>query len=199
MQINIDKKTGLLLSIIAALVLVIAFISFGSQEDEHNGRHEMGMQNKDMKKFAISGSDQMFLQMMIPHHEQAVEMSELAIAKSNNAEILKLATQIKDAQSAEIILMKSWLKDAQMSEHMGHDMDHGMAGMMSPEEMASLKGATGKEFDNSFLTSMIAHHEGALHMIMMISDSNDPNLQRLYTNIAKTQSEEITLMKKLLS
>ena len=198
MQINIDKKTGAFLAIIAALVLVIAFISFGSGRGGHDGKHGMGMHGGDKKKSSMNGSDQMFLQMMIPHHEQAIEMSDLALAKSKNSEVLKLAQQIKDAQSAEIVSMKSWLQDAGASEDMGHEMDHGMGGMMTAEELASLKSATGKEFDRQFLTSMIAHHEGALHMVMMIKDSEDSNLRTLYQNIVKTQSDEIEWMKRVL-
>jgi uncharacterized protein (DUF305 family) len=198
MQINIDKKTGAFLAIIAALVLVIAFISFGSGRGGHDGKHDMGMHGGDEKNSSMNGSDQMFLQMMIPHHEQAIEMSDLALAISKNSEVLKLAQQIKAAQSAEIVSMKSWLQDAGMSEDMGHEMDHGMGGMMTAEELASLKSATGKEFDRQFLTSMIAHHEGALHMVMMIKDSEDSNLRTLYQNIVKTQTEEIEWMKRVL-
>lgn len=198
MQINIDKKTGAFLAIIAALVLVIAFISFGSGRGGHDGKHGMGMHGGDKKKSSMNGSDQMFLQMMIPHHEQAIEMSDLALAKSKNSEVLKLAQQIKDAQSAEIVSMKSWLQDAGASEDMGHEMDHGMGGMMTAEELASLKSAIGKEFDRQFLTSMIAHHEGALHMVMMIKDSEDSNLRTLYKNIVKTQGDEIEWMKRVL-
>ncbi len=198
MQINIDKKTGAFLAIIAALVLVIVFISFGSGRGGHDGKHDMGMHGGDKKKSSMNGSDQMFLQMMIPHHEQAIEMSDLALAKSKNSEVLKLAQQIKDAQSAEIVSMKSWLQDAGVSEDMGHEMDHGMGGMMTAEELASLKSANGKEFDRQFLTSMIAHHEGALHMVMMIKDSEDSNLRTLYQNIVKTQSDEIEWMKRVL-
>jgi uncharacterized protein (DUF305 family) len=198
MQINIDKKTGAFLAIIAALVLVIAFISFGSGRGGHDGKHDMGMHGGDEKNSSMNGSDQMFLQMMIPHHEQAIEMSDLALAISKNSEVLKLAEQIKAAQSAEIVSMKSWLQDAGMSEDMGHEMDHGMGGMMTAEELASLKSATGKEFDRQFLTSMIAHHEGALHMVMMIKDSEDSNLRTLYQNIVKTQTEEIEWMKRVL-
>ena len=198
MQINIDKKTGAFLAIIAALILVIAFISFGSNRGGHNGKHDMGMHDKSGKNTSLNGSDQMFLQMMIPHHEQAIEMSDLALTKSKKPDILKLAQQIKDAQSSEIVLMKSWLQENGLSEDMGHEMDHGMGGMMTAEELYSLKSATGKEFDKQFLTSMIAHHEGALHMVMMIKDSEDPNLRTLYQNIVKTQSDEIEWMKRVL-
>ena len=198
MQINIDKKTGVFLVIIAALVLVIAFLSFGSARGGHDGKHHMGMHGGDKKNVKLNGSDQMFLQMMIPHHEQAVEMSDLALAKSKNPEVLKLAKQIKDAQSAEITSMRSWLQDSNMSEHMDHEMDHSMGGMLTSEELNSLKSKAGREFDKLFLTSMIAHHEGALHMVMMIQDSGDPKLRTLYENIVKTQSAELELMKTLL-
>ena len=198
MQINIDKKSGTFIAIIAVLLLVIAFMSFGNGRGDHGSRDDMGMHHDDDKNSMLNGSDQMFLQMMIPHHEQAVEMSDMALAKSKNPEILKLAQQIKDEQSSEIISMKSWLEGAGMSEHMGHDMDHGMGGMLTPEDMQTLKAATSKEFDKLFLTSMIAHHEGALHMVMMIKDSEDPKIRTLYENIVKTQSAELELMKTLL-
>jgi uncharacterized protein (DUF305 family) len=199
MQINIDKKSGIFIAVIAALVLVIAVMEIAPGRDGrggYSGMHDMGM-NKDGASSKLNGSDQMFLQMMIPHHEQAVEMSNLALTRSKNAEVLKLAQQIKDAQSAEIISMKSWLKDANMSEHMGHDMDHGMGGMMSEDEMSALTSASGSSFDTLFLKGMIAHHEGALHMVLMIQDSMDQNLRTLGENIIRTQSAEIELMKKI--
>ncbi|CAB4754002.1 MAG: DUF305 domain-containing protein [Actinobacteria bacterium] len=201
MQINIDKKSGIFVAIIAALLVVIAAISFSSGRGEHSGMHDMGMHEgneKDSDKPAMYGSDQMFLQMMIPHHEQAIQMSEFALTRSKNAEVLKLSQQIKDGQSAELIQMKSWLADAGVSADMGHEMDHGMGGMMSDEDMSTLESSTDAAFDKFFLTSMIAHHEGALHMVLMIKDSNDPQLVELGHNIMKTQSAEIEWMKKIL-
>ncbi|CAB5030232.1 unannotated protein [freshwater metagenome] len=200
-QINIDKKSGIFIAIIAALLVVIAAISFTSGRGEHSGMHDMGMHEgneKDSDKPAMYGSDQMFLQMMIPHHEQAIQMSEIALTNTKNPEVLKLAQQIKDGQSAEVIPMKSWLADAGVSADMGHEMDHGMGGMMSDEDMSALESSTGAAFDKFFLTSMIAHHEGALHMVLMIQDSKDSNLLTLHENIMKTQSAEIEWMKKIL-
>lgn len=199
MQINIDKKSGIFITIIAALLVVIAAISLNSRDDGFFGMRGMGMHDGDRNernenRSALNGSDEMFLQMMIPHHEQAVEMSNLALAKSKNPEVLKLAQQIKDGQSAEIIQMKSWLGNAAMPGEMGHDM----GGMMGPEDMTALQSATGTAFDKLFLTSMIAHHEGALHMVLMIKDSSDPKLLTLRDNIIKTQSAELETMKKLL-
>ena len=203
MQINIDKKSGIFITIIAALLVVIAAISLNSRHDGFFGMRGMGMHDGDRNernenRSAMNGSDEMFLQMMIPHHEQAVEMSNLALAKSKNPEVLKLAQQIKDGQSAEIIQMNSWLDNAGMPADMGHEMGHDMGGMMGPEDMTTLQSATGTAFDKLFLNSMIAHHEGALHMVLMIKDSNDPKLLTLRDNIIKTQSAELETMKKLL-
>jgi len=202
-QINIDKKSGIFIAIIAALLVVIAAISINSRHDGFFGMRGMGMhdgesndQNKNRP--AIYGPDQMFLQMMIPHHEQAIQMSELALTRSKNPEVLKLAQQIKDGQSAEVKQMKSWLADAGVSADMGHEMDHGMGGMMTDADMAALESSTGAAFDKLFLTSMIAHHEGALHMVLMIQDSRDSNLLTLHDDIIKTQSAEVEWMKKLL-
>ena len=200
MQINIDKKSGIFIAVIAALLVIIAAITINpgrSGDRDHSGMHDKGMKN-DTAISKINGSDQMFLQMMIPHHEQAIEMSDLALARSKNSEVLKLAQQIKSAQSAEIIQMKSWLDGAGMSADMGHEMDHGMGGMMGEDEMSALESATGAAFDKLFLAGMIAHHEGALHMVMMIQDSSDPQLRTLHDNIIKTQSAEIEWMKKIL-
>ena len=199
MQINIDKKSGIFIAIIAALLVVIAFFAINPGRDSHNdhdGMHGMGMHD-ETSNAKMNGSDQMFLQMMIPHHEQAVEMSDLALTRSKNLEILKLAKQIKDGQSAEITQMKSWLDSAGASADMGHEMDHGMGGMMSDDQLSALKAASGSAFDKLFLSSMIAHHEGALHMVMMIQDSSDPKLLTLHDNIIKAQSAEIEWMKKI--
>jgi len=76
-------------------------------------------------------------------------------------------------------------------------MDHGMGGMLTAEDMSALKSAKSAAFDKLFLAGMIAHHEGALHMVMMIQDSMDPNLRTLHDNIVKSQSAEIEWMKKI--
>jgi uncharacterized protein (DUF305 family) len=140
----------------------------------------------------------MFLQMMIPHHEQAVVMSDLALSTSKDPEVLKLAKQIKDAQAPEIIKMQGWLADAGLSEDPGHSMGDEMGGMLSDSELSVLKGSTGKAFDKLFLAGMIAHHEGAIHMVMMIEDSSNSDISNLGQEIIKSQSAEIELMKKIL-
>jgi uncharacterized protein (DUF305 family) len=199
-QINIDKKTGILLSIIAALLISVVLIASGGMSDSDSDNDDMGMMggHGHNSNSQMVGSDAMFLQMMIPHHEQAVVMSDLALSISKDAEVLKLAKQIKDAQAPEIIKMQGWLSDAGLSEDPGHSMGDGMGGMLSDSELSALKRSTGKAFDKLFLAGMIAHHEGAIHMVMMIENSQDSDVNRLGQDIVKSQTAEIELMKELL-
>ena len=200
MQINIDKKTGILLSIIAALLISVVLIASGGMRDSDSDNDDMGMMggHGHNSNSQMVGSDAMFLQMMIPHHEQAVVMSDLALSISKDAEVLKLAKQIKDAQAPEIIKMQGWLSDAGLSEDPGHSMGNGMGGMLSDSDLSALKGSTGKAFDKLFLAGMIAHHEGAIDMVMMIENSQDSDVKRLGQDIVKSQTAEIELMKELL-
>jgi len=199
-QINIDKKTGILLSIIAALLISIMLIASGGMRDSDSDNDHMGMMNGHghNSNTQMVGSDAMFLQMMIPHHEQAVVMSDLALSTSKDVDVLKLAKQIKDAQAPEIIKMQVWLSDAGLIQDPGHSMGDGMGGMLSDSEISTLKGSTGKAFDKLFLTGMIAHHEGAIHMVMMIENSPDNDVNKLGQAIVKSQTAEIELMKKIL-
>ena len=201
MQINIDKKTGILLSIIGALLISIVLVTSGGMRDSDSDNDEMGMMggHGHNSNSQMVGSDAMFLQMMIPHHEQAVVMSDLALSISKDAEVLKLAKQIKDAQAPEIIKMQGWLSDAGLSEDPGHSMGDGMGGMLSDSELSALKVSTGKAFDKLFLAGMIAHHEGAIHMVMMIENSPNSEIKNLGQAIIKSQSAEIDLMKELLN
>ena len=200
MQINIDKKTGILLSIIAALLISVVLIASGGMKDSDSDNDDIGMMggHGHSSNSQMVGSDAMFLQMMIPHHEQAVVMSDLALSTSKDAEVLKLAKQIKDAQAPEIIKMQGWLADAGLTEDPGHSMGDGMGGMLSDSDLSALKGSTGKAFDKLFLAGMIAHHEGAINMVMMIEDSSNSDISNLGQEIVKSQAAEIGLMKELL-
>jgi uncharacterized protein (DUF305 family) len=199
-QINIDKKTGILLSIIGALLISVVLIASGGMRDSDSDNDDMGMMggHGHNSNSQMVGSDAMFLQMMIPHHEQAVVMSDLALSTSKDADVLKLAKQIRDAQAPEIIKMQGWLSDAGLSEDPGHSMGNGMGGMLSDSDLSALKGSTGKAFDKLFLAGMIAHHEGAIDMVMMIENSQDSDVKRLGQDIVKSQTAEIELMKELL-
>ena len=152
--------------------------------------HAKSLQNLGMNEI-------MFAQMMIPHHEQAISMSATALKKSRNQEILKLSRQIKSLQSSETSQLTYWLKATDSSMTMDHDMK--MSGMLSAKELASLKRLTGTQFDRTFLQLMIKHHQGALEMLDLISDSKNVEAKALAKAIKSAQSKEIDSMKLLLT
>ena len=154
-----------------------------------------GCATGDSSNTSFSADDQMFAAMMIPHHEQAIQMSELALLNTTNPEILALATEIKAAQGPEIEQMKSW-GSSKMGSHAGHMMDEGM---LTDDEMAQLKEARGAEFDRLFLEGMIKHHQGAIQMADMIIDSVNEEEALLGKNIVDSQSAEIDRMRQLLT
>ena len=141
----------------------------------------------------FSPTDIAFAEMMIPHHEQAIEMSELALMNSTNPEVLELAQEIKSSQAPEIELMASW-SGVKSSTHAGHSMD----GMLSEDELNALRAATGAEFDRLFLQGMIKHHQGAIEMAMDVKNSNSVVVADLSAAIVKQQEIEITRMEELL-
>jgi uncharacterized protein (DUF305 family) len=151
--------------------------------------HAKSLQNLGMNEI-------MFAQMMIPHHEQAISMSETALKKSRNQAILKLSNQIKSLQGTEKSQLAYWLKATDSSMTMDHDMQ--MSGMLTTKELASLKRLTGTQFDRAFLQLMIKHHQGAIEMLDLISDSKNMEAKALAKAINSAQSKEITSMKLLL-
>ena len=194
MQINIDKKTGVFLGIIA--LLVAALVSVSANRNDGDGFMGMGMHNNSSTS-NFTGADIMFLQMMIPHHQQAVDISNLALKTSKDAELLALAKTIRDAQAAEIIQMKAWLNDAGAGTDMGHSMD-GMGGMLNDAELSAISAETGSKFDILWLKGMIGHHDGAIHMTTMISDAQNSEIKSFGENVVKDQSAQITQMKAML-
>ena len=106
---------------------------------------------------------------MIPHHEQAIEMAEIAQdpARQAGPEVLDLAARVKAAQDPEIATMTGWLtawgQPVEMDTSDGHDMSS-MTGMMSAEDMDAMATMTGPDFDDMWLTMMIEHHQGAIEM-----------------------------------
>jgi len=140
-----------------------------------------------------SSDDIAFAEMMIPHHEQAIEMSEIAFLNTTNPDVLKLAQEIKDAQSPEIELMMSWT-GVKTSTHAGHMMD----GMLSQSELSDLRKEKDKEFDRLFLEGMIKHHEGAIEMAQDVAASKNKEVADLSASIINAQELEIAKMKELL-
>lgn len=167
--------------------------------------------SSEVNEAGFSQRDLMFAEMMIPHHEQAVEMSQLAASRTSNAEVLSLAKQIEAAQAPEITQMQSWIDSSGASAGsdggmgMGLEgmdpMDHGMGmgGMLTDEQMTALENASGAEFEKLYLEGMIQHHEGAISMARMVTNSNNAEAKKLGDAIVKTQTAEIEKMQQMLA
>lgn len=166
-----------------------------------------GMDGHDTSSSASSTSvaagragDVMFAQMMIPHHEQAVEMAEIALGKTDaSSQVRELATAIKQAQDPEIQTMAGWLEKWGAATPMG-GMDHGGtgSGMMSDADMEALEQASGAAFDEKWVSMMIAHHEGAIDMAQdVLATTDDSQVKALADAIIKAQTEEITKMRAM--
>ncbi len=164
----------------------------------------------------IAQKDIEFMQGMIHHHAQAVEMTALIAERSSNAEIALLGERITKSQTDEMEFMKRWLsargepaeaKSAKVShDHSGH-AGHGaaqplMPGMLSEKQMADLRAAKAGEFDRLFLAGMIQHHEGALVMVADLFDTagtgQDGELFNFATDVDTSQRAEIDIMRNML-
>ncbi len=200
MQINIDRKTGVLLGVIVLLAAAVVSLSINRSDSNGMGNSSghMGHGSSSSSNANYTGADIMFLQMMIPHHQQAIDISNLAMKASQDTELIELAKIIARDQAAEIKQMKAWLKDAGASEDMGHAM-HDMGGMLNDDELAALSAATGKEFDILWLKGMTEHHDGAIHMTQMIEDARNAEIKAFGTKVIKDQSKQIDQMKKMLA
>jgi len=169
---------------------------------DHSMMNDNGSKTESVVTDEFGTVDIMFAQMMIPHHEQAIEMSTLAETRTTNPEVLALAAKIKAAQTPEIEQMKAWLGVSGSSDmdRMGHDMDHGMnqMGMLDEAQMSALAATNGATFDALYLEGMIAHHLGAIDMAQMILSSANPEVKKLGENIVSSQRAEIDQMRKLL-
>ncbi|MFE6227858.1 DUF305 domain-containing protein [Streptomyces sp. NPDC057854] len=145
----------------------------------------------------FNDADVMFAQMMIPHHEQALEMAKLADGRAEDDGIKKIVAAVEKAQDPEIQKMKAWLKGWGKPESAG--AGHAMAGMMSEQDMKKLAAAKGKDFDRTFAELMIAHHEGAVEMAKD-EEKNGANAEAkaLAAEVVRAQTAEIAELRKIL-
>ncbi|GGT72877.1 DUF305 domain-containing protein [Streptomyces lateritius] len=147
---------------------------------------------------AFNDADVTFAQLMIPHHQQALEMARLADGRAEDTEIKRLVVDIEKAQGPEIEKMKTWLKSWGRPESAGHN-GHAMAGMMSEQDMKALAAAKGSAFDRKFAELMIAHHEGAVEMAEAErKNGRDETAKKLADDVVRTQSAEVAQLRKIL-
>ena len=187
------KKTGAVILSSFATIALLAGCTAAAEDTPHMDHGDHSDHSDTME--SMGESETMFATMMIPHHQQAIDMSELALANSSNADVKKLAQQIIDAQAHEIEQMQSWI------DGHGHEVhgDHDMMGMASEEDLARLKTLKSPEFDELFLNLMIVHHEGALDMVSMLDGTDKAEAKELAQHIVEVQKAEIELMNRLLA
>ncbi len=161
---------------------------------------------------AVSAADVEFMQGMIMHHTQAIEMTALIQSHTENKELRSLGARISSSQSDEIKFMRRWLAargkatSMTMPEMPGMDMSPEpvplMPGMLSSEQMDALRKAQGSKFDHLFLTGMIQHHDGALTMVKDLFDTagagQDAEIFDFATDADNTQRAEIGIMQTML-
>ena len=165
----------------------------------------------------VSQADVQFMQGMIMHHAQAVEMTALIESHTENKDVRSLGARISRSQSDEIKFMKRWLasrgqpisqamtdmRHMHMShENMSHESMALMPGMLTSEQMEALRKAKGEEFDHLFLTGMIQHHGGALTMVKDLFDAagagQEAELFNFVTDVDSGQRAEIRIMQSML-
>ena len=156
---------------------------------------------------SYSPADARFMQDMIPHHHQAIEMAALVADRTNRPELIDVAGRIDASQADEIEFMQQWLRERgehvpEPTEHDAMHTSHAMAGMATPEQMSELAASKGIDFDRLFLKLMITHHEGAVTMVEELlkqpGAAYDPALFEFTTDVTNDQTAEIEKMNALL-
>ncbi|MFC7327632.1 DUF305 domain-containing protein [Marinactinospora rubrisoli] len=183
--------------LLAPVALVTAVFLAGCGTGDEAPAAEPTPATEEQSGAEHNDADVMFAQMMIPHHEQAVQMAGLAEERAGE-EVRELATEIEAAQGPEIeqltAMLESWGEEPE-----GGSMDHGMPGMMSEDDMAALESASGDEFDERFLEMMIAHHEGAIEMAQTeIDEGANADAIALAEQVVSAQESEIEQMTAML-
>ncbi|KAB2944348.1 MAG: hypothetical protein MPEBLZ_00895 [Candidatus Methanoperedens nitroreducens] len=187
-----EKKTlgilGIVLIVagIAGLVLISGNSPYTNRWIGHSGMMGDGM---------MGDMDRTFIEQMIPHHEDAVLMADLALQKAEHEELKQLAADIKTAQNREISDMRSWYKSWYGTEVPQNSMGMGRGMMSEDADIERLKNAS--PFDKEFIEQMIPHHQMAVMMAqMMLQASDRDEIRTLAQNIITSQSREITQMRE---
>jgi uncharacterized protein (DUF305 family) len=196
-----------LLALLLAGVLLAACGGDGNDESSRSSGSSSGG-SSESSEAEFNDADVTFVQGMIPHHEQAVEMAELASTQAEGDDVKDLAARIEEAQGPEIATMEGWLEEWDVERSGGEmggmdDGDEGDVemggGRMSEDEMSALEEAEGAEFDEMFLTMMVEHHEGAVEMAETeIDEGQNTDAIALARDIIEAQEAEIEEMNGLL-
>jgi uncharacterized protein (DUF305 family) len=199
--------TARLTRLAAALVAgVLTLTACGDGDDAGHssmGSNDTSASAESSAEADFSDADVTFAAGMIPHHQSAIDMAQVAEGRAADPRVLDLAARIEAAQGPEIEILSGWLDQwgADGESEMDHGgMDHGSGGMMSEQDMQALMNATGAEFDRLFLTQMIAHHTGAVEMAQAeLSEGSNTDALAMAESIRDSQSAEIAEMEQLLA
>ncbi|MBF6228671.1 DUF305 domain-containing protein [Nocardia abscessus] len=189
--------------IVAAATIALVGCGDGDDQDGTAGTTTLGETmpaTTPQTPTDYNDADATFLQMMYPHHAQAVQMADLVPSRSQNQQVLDLAVAIKAAQELEMAqistLLQQFGKPAPAANHGGMP---GMPGMMSPESMGSLQSMSGSEFDRMWLSMMIEHHRGAIEMAQTeLANGKNSEARKLAETVISTQQSEIDKMQRML-
>ena len=194
-----DESGALVMPINRAITTIfIAIMALSQSACASTGTKDSMHNHASQAAGDLSSEDVMFLQMMIPHHQQAIDISDLALTKSADSELLALAKNIRDEQAAEIVTMKAWLDAAGADLEMDHGASHSMNGMLSDSELAALDKATGKSFDVLWLKAMTGHHTGAIDMATMIENAKSAEIKSFSEGIVASQSAQNKAMAAMI-
>lgn len=195
-------RTRFLIAAVAATALTVAGCSDDSTTATETTTSAAASTSASTRT-DFNAADVTFLQMMYPHHAQAVDMAKMVPSRTQNPQLLALAAAVEAAQAPEMqqitTLLESFGQPApNAGEHGGHG-GHDMPGMMSPEQMTALENATGAEFDRQWMQMMIEHHIGAIDMAnTVLAEGVNPDTKALATSIVAAQQAEIDQMRQML-
>lgn len=178
---GLKRRYFLGLTVVIIAVLAVTGISgLNDPSGESDGSNE------------FNRNDVMFMNMMIVHHDQAIQMAELSENRTQNENILELSENISEAQTRENEQMKAWMNELGFS----YGNHHRMAGMVTSEEMQELRDSNGSEFNELFAELMIQHHQGGIAMAENFRDSGqNQDLRAMQQNMINAQTREIELMR----
>lgn len=197
------KKALLALTALIALTVILAGCAEVSDDRKGNSGKPVAedsniseLDYSALSESSIAGVDVVFVDMMIPHHEQALVLADLAFKYAENSEVLRLAEEIRSVQDVEVDMMRSWYINSDIAPRF---QDHSeMDGMLSDEQLEALGNLRGKEFDVAWVEGMIEHHEGAIDMADMVRFSKTPAVIEFAEHLVVLQQREIYEMRSLL-
>lgn len=234
MQIFSKKKFALSLTAVLAFVFTFGVLAFEANAQDSPSIVRPGAPGQATRVLPsdtrgqitpIAKKDVEFMQGMIHHHAQAIEMTDLIESRTDNADVRRLGSRISQSQADEMNMMRRWLGIRGFPAEMempkapkpaadGHDSHGGhhppkhehhdmmMPGMLTKAQMDALRAAKGKEFDRLFLSGMIQHHIGALVMVKELFDTagagQDAELFNFATDVDTSQRAEIRIMQQML-